>query len=109
MGGQHYAPSALPPGKDPVPIVQEAGWTPGSVWAGAGNLVPTEIRHTDRPARSESLYRLSYPGPDSTVDVVYLLQQDYLIILLQSAVDLLNSSSNSNQPNITTVQQANLK
>ena len=25
-------------GKDPVPIVQEAGWTPGPVWIGAENL-----------------------------------------------------------------------
>ena len=32
------------PGKDPVPIVQEAGWAPRSVWTGAGNLVSTEIR-----------------------------------------------------------------
>ena len=24
----------LPPGKDPVPIVQEAGWAPGPVWTG---------------------------------------------------------------------------
>jgi len=24
----------LPPVKDPVPIVQEAGWVPGSVWTG---------------------------------------------------------------------------
>jgi hypothetical protein len=28
------------PGKDPVPIVQEAGWTPGPVWSGAENLTP---------------------------------------------------------------------
>jgi hypothetical protein len=27
------------PEKDPVPIVQEAGWTPGPVWTGAENLV----------------------------------------------------------------------
>jgi hypothetical protein len=26
------------PGKDPVPIVQEAGWAPGSVWTRAENL-----------------------------------------------------------------------
>jgi hypothetical protein len=26
------------------------------------NLAPTGIRSPDRPARSESLYRLSYPG-----------------------------------------------
>ena len=28
MGGQRHDPSALPPGKDPVPIVQESGWVP---------------------------------------------------------------------------------
>ena len=28
------------PGKDPVPIVQEAGWAPGPVWTGAENLAP---------------------------------------------------------------------
>ena len=31
------------PGKDPVPILQEAGWAPGPVWTG-DNLVPTRIR-----------------------------------------------------------------
>jgi hypothetical protein len=35
---------------------------PGPVWTGAGNLVPTGIRSPDRPARSDSLYRLSYTG-----------------------------------------------
>jgi hypothetical protein len=50
------------PGKDPVPIVQEAGWAPGSVWTCAENLAPTRIRSPDRPARSQSLYRLSYPA-----------------------------------------------
>jgi hypothetical protein len=32
------------PGKDPVPIVQEAGWAPGPVWMCAKNLAPTGIR-----------------------------------------------------------------
>jgi len=50
------------PGKDPVPIVQEAGWAPGAVWTGAENLAPTGIRSPYRPARSQSLYRLSYPA-----------------------------------------------
>jgi hypothetical protein len=37
VGDQHHAPAALPLGKhDPVPIAQEAGWAPGSVWTGAG-------------------------------------------------------------------------
>ena len=50
------------PGKDPVPIVQEAGWAPGPVWTGAENLVPTGTRSPDRPARSQSLYWLRYPA-----------------------------------------------
>ena len=32
------------PGKDPVTIVQEAGWAPGPVCTGAENLAPTGIR-----------------------------------------------------------------
>ena len=50
------------PGKDPVPIVQEAGWDPGQVWTGAENLALTGIRSPDRPARRQSLYRLRYPA-----------------------------------------------
>ena len=46
-------------GKDPVPILQEAGWAPGPVWTG-GNSRPHRDSIPDRPARSQSLYRLSY-------------------------------------------------
>ena len=53
---------SLPPGKDQVPIVQEAAWAPGPVWTGADKLAPTGIRSPDRPARSQSLYRLRYPA-----------------------------------------------
>ena len=49
----------LPPGKDPVPILQEAGWTPGAVWTG-GKSRPHRDSIPDLPARSQSLYRLSY-------------------------------------------------
>jgi hypothetical protein len=49
-------------GKEPVPILQEAGWAPGPVWTGAENLAPTGIRSPDCPARSQSLYRLNYPA-----------------------------------------------
>ena len=57
MSGQHHAPVAFTPGKDPVPIVQEAGWAPEPVWTGAENLAPqgfdprtfqpVAIRYTD--------------------------------------------------------------
>jgi hypothetical protein len=45
-------PPVTLPRKDPVPILQEAGWAPGPVW----------IRFPGRPARSQSLYLLSYFG-----------------------------------------------
>ena len=32
VGGQRHAPATLPPGKDLVPILREAGWAPGTVW-----------------------------------------------------------------------------
>jgi hypothetical protein len=47
------------PRKDPVPIVQEAGWAPGPVWTGVENLAPMGIRSPNRPAHSQSLYRLT--------------------------------------------------
>jgi len=50
------------PGKDPVPIVQEAGWAPGPVRTGAENLASTRIQSPDRPARSQLLYQLRYPA-----------------------------------------------
>ena len=46
-------------GNDPVPIVQEAGWAPGPVWTG-GKSRPHRHSIPDRPARSQSLYRLRY-------------------------------------------------
>jgi hypothetical protein len=50
------------PREDPVPLVQETGGAPEPVWTGAENLAPTGIRYQDRPAHSQSLYRLSYPA-----------------------------------------------
>jgi hypothetical protein len=69
--------------RDPVPIVYEAMWAPGPVWADAENLSPTAIRSPDRLARSESLYRLSHPGPH--------IQQKlrYLVTVLQTRIELL--------------------
>jgi hypothetical protein len=66
VGGRRHAPAAFTPGKDPVPIVQEAGWAPGPVWIGAENLTP----HWDL---IESLYRLSYRGRHP----VFMMHQNY--------------------------------
>jgi hypothetical protein len=40
VGGQRHTSAALPPAKNPVPIVKEAGWAPGPVWISAENLAP---------------------------------------------------------------------
>jgi hypothetical protein len=56
----------LPNGKDPVPIVQEAGWAPGPVWTGGKSRLHRDSI-PNRPARSQSLYRLSYPAHTSPV------------------------------------------
>jgi hypothetical protein len=73
-------PGRFTPGKDPVPIVQEVGWAPGPVRTCAKNLAPTGIRSPDRPSRSQSQYRLSYPGsPVGEVSEIILAElQDFL-------------------------------
>ena len=59
VGGQRHTPAPLPPGEDPVPVVQEAGWTSGPVvWTGAENLASTGIRSPDRPVACFYLSRL---------------------------------------------------
>jgi hypothetical protein len=58
------------PGKDPAPIIQRVlglsrgRWASETVLTGAENLALSGIRSPDRPARSESLYRLRYLGFD---------------------------------------------
>jgi len=71
-GGQQHDPAALPQGggKKPIPTVQDAGWAPGSVWTGPENLVPSDIPAPGRPARSDTIYRLSYSGPTSSAVIL---------------------------------------
>ena len=60
------------PGKDPVPIAPEAGWAPGPIWMG-GKSRPHRDSISDCPARSQSLYRLSYRAH---IPVVYITLKD---------------------------------
>jgi len=53
------------PGKDLVPILQEAGWAPGPIWMG-GKSHPHRDLISDCPAHSQSLYLLSYATHDHT-------------------------------------------
>ena len=51
VGGQHHAPAALPSGKGPGTIAQEADWAPGPVWApprfDPQAVQPVASRYTD--------------------------------------------------------------
>jgi hypothetical protein len=79
VGGQAPRPGCFTPRKDPVPIVQEAGWAPGPVWTGAENPTSTGIRSLHRPARSQSLYRLSYRAHKSLVFLVQVFSCNKVI------------------------------
>jgi len=57
-----HAPAAL----TPLLIVEEAGWTPRSVWTGTENLTPTRIsllRHTS--LRIAVYYTVHWGDPDA--------------------------------------------
>jgi len=49
VGGQPHTRPPLPPGKDLIPIVQEAGWASGPVWMGRKSR-PHRDSIPDRPA-----------------------------------------------------------
>jgi len=64
VGGQRHAPAALPPGKTRHPLYRRLGGLQGSSERVRKiSPPPTGIRSPDRPALSESLYRLRYPAP----------------------------------------------
>jgi hypothetical protein len=50
------------PGKDPVPIVQEAGWASGPVWT-CGKSRPHQDSIPDRSAHSSVAIPTELPGP----------------------------------------------
>ena len=61
--GQRHAPAALPSGHARYPSYRRLGGPQGLYERVRKISTPTDIRSPDRPARSKSLYRLSYPGP----------------------------------------------
>jgi len=53
------------PGKDPVPILLEAGWAPWPVWTCAVNLPPTRFRSPDSPTPISVAIPTELPGPQN--------------------------------------------
>jgi hypothetical protein len=63
VGGQRHAPAALAPGMTDPATHCIGGWVGSRTGLdGCGKPHPTEIRLPDRPARSQSIYRLCYTG-----------------------------------------------
>jgi hypothetical protein len=65
VGGQRHSPAALLPGRRPSTHCIGSWVGPRAELDRCGKSRPNGIRSPDRPARIESLYRLSYPGPGS--------------------------------------------
>jgi len=95
-GGEWSAarPTTLYPGKEPVPIVQEAGWDPRPVWTGRkshphGDLIP------DHPACSQSLCPPSYTAHYIILHYIilhYIIQNRKLNLDLQKQQKFCSSS-----------------
>jgi hypothetical protein len=68
VGGQRHGRFTL--GKDPIPIVQEAGWAPGPVWTGAENPPPPPAFDSPTVEPVASRYTDSYPGPMKSIDIM---------------------------------------
>jgi hypothetical protein len=68
VGGQHHASAALPPGQTRHPLYRRLGGPQGRCGRVRKISPPTGIRSPDRSARSQSLYRLSYPAHTWRVD-----------------------------------------
>ena len=73
VGGLRHVPAALPPGKTRYPLCRRLGGAAVPVWTGAENLAFTGIRYPDHPARSESIYGLSCPGPNFRIHISVIL------------------------------------
>ena len=72
VGSQRHAPAALPLGKSRYPLYRRLAGPPGRSGRIRKISPPTGIRFPERPARSESLYRLIYPGPSIIIIIILL-------------------------------------
>ena len=66
----------LPPGKDPIPTLQEAGWAPGLVWTG-GKSHPHRDSIPDRPVRRLQIISFSKLPLYISVYTLYTIKFDY--------------------------------
>jgi hypothetical protein len=81
MSGLHHAPAAFTPGKDPVPIVQKAGWAPEPVWICAENLAPPGFDHRVFQPVASRYTDYAIRAPMDILPFTNSLPQKYEIVL----------------------------
>jgi len=84
--GQPHATATSIPGKDPISILHEAGWTPGPVWMG-GKSRPHRDSIPDRPARSPSAFKYELCLDLPIIGRLAILVSIYLHTKLLSSAD----------------------
>ena len=72
VGGQRHSPTALPRGKTRYPLYRRLGRPQGRSGRVRKILSPSGILSLDRPARSESLYGLSYLRPSTVTYFMFM-------------------------------------
>jgi len=87
-GGSTPRPGRLFPGKDPVPIVQEAGWAPGPFWTGGKSLSHRDSI-PDRPARSQSSWHYNVTNFISVTIYLELCNLQFPCILNYNSVGVM--------------------
>ena len=95
---QRHAPAALPPGKTRYPLCRRLGGPQGRSGPVRKILPPTGIRSPGHPSRNESLYRLSYPGPQNLLraeNIFFFIQNVNLSDHFAARVPLLPSPATS--------------
>jgi len=93
-GSASHPSCSLPPGKDPVPIVQEAGWAPRPVWTGVENLAPLGFNPWVMQPIASCLYKVGVlkswvPGcPNDKILYCseYYFQHNYCILFLDTKI-----------------------
>ena len=88
MRGQRHDPAALYPREKAGTHCTGGLLGPTAGLDKCGKSRPTGIRSSDRPARSQLLYRLRYPAYNTNGEYTYKLLWDIFFIFLTTSVGI---------------------
>jgi len=101
-------PGQFSPGKETrYAFYRSTGWTQEQVLTGAENIAPTGVRFPDRAARSESLYRLRFPGLLGYVEIKIInLEFSSIVIKSVSSVHVQRMSRQTKKMDVAGIRVA---